>query len=343
MKIKNIYIAMVALLMAGCSEADIDNGQQQKGLMPVLFSAGNMEATITRAAVPYMPEDSKFVCAMYFHAGAKDSNNSEYASPQPEINMFFNELTIDGNLGNARYKDDMSFYWQNRLNHVFLALADNNKRTTAPEVSVGGKLLCDLTRTDEISTMDIQPDPIVACKEMSPAGATPEANRVKLYFNHQLAQIQVNIKSSLDASASITADQIKSVELIGVARNVSVPFAIKSNGDVQELVVSEQTQDFNMFDCAIPASGYIKSFECIAFGTLKTIRITWEEKNKDIDGNPFVHKAELKSVNDVLLLSGHKYIYNVELRRTVIAKVSAEIVDWTDDGTNYTAKGTINE
>lgn len=348
MKIYNKLCISVSLclgmMMGACTSDDGVGEEQPKGLMPVLFSAGNMEAAITRSAsASYMPENSRFVCSMFFHAGANDSNDSQYAAPLSEVNMFSNELTIEGSLGNATYKDNKSFYWQNRLDHVFLAIADNHKPTEAPEVAVGGKLLCDLTRTDQMDLMKQQPDPIVAYVKMSPAGATPEANRVKLFFKHQFAQVQVNIKSSLDESASITANQITNVELIGVARNATIPFSIKPNGDMQELTVSEETQNFNMFVCSTPTSGYIKSFECIAFGTLKTIRVTWEEKDKDTEGNPYVHQVELKSVNNVELLGGHRYIYNIELRRTGIAQLSAEIVDWTDDTASYETKGTIKE
>ena len=36
------------------------------------------------------------------------------------------------------------------------------------------------------------------------------------------------------------------------------------------------------------------------------------------------------------------YIYNIELRRSLIAQVKAEIVSWDIDQTNYEADGTID-
>ena len=150
MKIKNLHIAMVALLMAGCSEAEIDNGQQQKGLMPVLFSAGNTNVALTRSeSSAYMPENSRFVCSMFFHAGASDTNDSKFTAPVADVNMTTAWLKINNATGNAvywnqAYSDDnvttdtktgfdvdaRCFYWQNRLNHIFVALTDNNKLKT---------------------------------------------------------------------------------------------------------------------------------------------------------------------------------------------------------------------
>ena len=97
---------MVALLMAGCSEAEIDNGQQQKGLMPVLFSAGNTDIALTRGeSAAYMPKESRFVCSMFFHAGADDKDEDPFYTDQPaeDVNMVTTWLKINNTTGNAVY------------------------------------------------------------------------------------------------------------------------------------------------------------------------------------------------------------------------------------------------
>ena len=187
--------------------------------MPVLFSAGNTEAAVTRATASYMPQNSRFVCSMFFHAGATDTNESALYSdkPSPDVNMTTAWLRINNATGNAVYwnssytnvtdenlddygfdKNAKCFYWQNRLNHIFLALADYNKLSSDdatgnstlkiyPDVDTQYKnqylLAYDLTRGDKTAMTD-QPDPILAVDTISPAGATPEANRVKLFFTN---------------------------------------------------------------------------------------------------------------------------------------------------------------
>ena len=392
MKIKNIHIAMVALLMVGCSEVEIDNGQQQKGLMPVLFSAGNTDVALTRgASASYMPQNSRFVCSMFFHAGANDTDDSAYYTDAPtsDVNMTTAWLKINNATGNAVYwnqtysdtnisTDEYGFdkaakclYWQNRLNHVFLALTDNNKLKTQdgtddtttgtlklfPDVTDTYKdhymLAYDLTKGNK-TLMSQQPDPIQAVTTMSPAGATPEANRVKLFFKHQFSQVQVNIKSSQDESAIVDESLIESVELLGVAETGYVAYCINPDGTVQPTTSAPIDIDdskyaatkadnpygssFDMFTRKTVPTGYLKSFECIAFGTLQGIRITWKESN---DANAVKHVTTYKGVTNKTLESGMKYVYNMELRRSVIAKVTAEVTAWTMDQTEYNADGTI--
>jgi hypothetical protein len=386
MKIKYLHIAMVALLMTGCSEAEIDNGQQQKGIMPVLFSAGNMDATVTRGATAsYMPQGSRFVCSMFFHAGAYDDNKSKYypegGTPTSDVNMTTAWLKIDNATGNAVYwnksflpsetTDDYGFdkaancfYWQNRMNHIFLALTDNNNLDgdtgdgtlkIYPDVTDKYKdkymLAYDLTKG---ASMSQQPDPILAVETISPLGSTPESNRVKLFFKHQFSQVQVNLKSSQDSSAVVDESLIESVELLGVAETGYVAYCINPDGTVTAATSAPINIDdpkyartkkdnpygssFKMFDRSEVPTGYLKSFECIAFGTLQGIRITWKESN---DENAVKHITTFSGVKDKALVSGMKYIYNMELRRSVIAKVTAEVTAWTMDQTEYNADGTI--
>ena len=383
---KYLYIAF-ALLVASCSETEIDESQDPVRSMPVLFSAGNTEATVTRATASYMPKNSHFVCSMFFHAGVNDTIGSEFSAPVADVNMTTAWLKISNSTGNAVYwnkeysevvKDSLDvygfdvnskcFYWQNRLNHIFLALTDNHDLDGSisngslkiyPDVTDKYKdkymLAYDLTRGQKTS-MSEQPDPILALETARPSGGTPEANRVKLFFKHQFAQIQVNLKSSLDTSAVIDPAWIERVELLGVAETGYVPYCILSDGtlpaatslpiNVDDKKYQTTIKDnpygssFNMFQRSTPVGGYLKSFECIAFGTLQGIRITWRESG---DENAVKHVATYKGVKNLALKSGTKYIYNMELRRSLIAEVTANIKPWEMDKASYTADGTIKD
>jgi len=383
---KYLYIAF-ALLMASCSETEIEESQDPVRSMPVLFSAGNTEATVTRATASYMPKNSHFVCSMFFHAGVNDTIGSEFGAPVADVNMTTAWLKISNSTGNAVYwnkeysevvKDSLDiygfdvnskcFYWQNRLNHIFLALTDNNDLDGSisngslkiyPDVTDKYKdkymLAYDLTRGEK-KAMSEQPDPILALETARPSGGTPEANRVKLFFKHQFAQIQVNLKSSLDASAVIDSAWIERVELLGVAETGYVPYCILSDGtlpaatslpiNVDDNKYQTTIKDnpygssFNMFQRSTPVGGYLKSFECIAFGTLQGIRITWRESDA---ADAVKHVATYKGVKNLALKSGTKYIYNMELRRSLIAEVTAKIKPWEMDTADYSADGTIKE
>lgn len=383
---KYLYIAF-ALLMASCSETEIEESQDPVRSMPVLFSAGNTEATVTRATASYMPKNSHFVCSMFFHAGVNDTIGSEFGAPVADVNMTTAWLKISNSTGNAVYwnkaysevvKDSLDiygfdvnskcFYWQNRLNHIFLALTDNNDLDGSisngslkiyPDVTDKYKdkymLAYDLTRGEK-KAMSEQPDPILALETARPSGGTPEANRVKLFFKHQFAQIQVNLKSSLDASAVIDSAWIERVELLGVAETGYVPYCILSDGtlpaatslpiNVDDKKYQTTIKDnpygssFNMFQRSTPVGGYLKSFECIAFGTLQGIRITWRESDA---ADAVKHVATYKGVKNLALKSGTKYIYNMELRRSLIAEVTAKIKPWEMDTADYSADGTIKE
>ena len=353
---KYLQIAIVALLLIGCSDDGVENGTGQD-LMPVLFSAGNMEVSVTRSSASYMAQNSCFVCSMFFHAGANDTDSTAFFSDESEltedVNMMSARLMIDNQYGNAAYQDKQ-FYWQNRLDHVFLALADNNRLDTVPTITSSTKLSFDLTRGDK-SSMSEQPDPILAYVKTKPTGGTSEANRVKLFFSHQFAQIQVNLKSSTDNSAVIDTAWIESVELLGVAETGYVPFCIQADGSVSAASFQAINVDdakyaatiednpygscFSMFGRTTPVTGYLKSFECIAFGTLQGIRITWRESD---DTDAVKHVTTYKGVKNLSLQSGTKYIYNMELRRSLIADVTAIIQPWDLDDTDYSADGTIN-
>ena len=391
MKVRHYIYITIAMMLSACSEQDAFNepDKQDNQHMPVLFSAGNTEATVTRASASYMPKDSRFVCSMFFHAGANDTEESVFypteGTPTPDVNMTTAWLKISNATGNAVYWNSIyanaaatdiygfdenakCFYWQNRLSHIFLALADNNKLSTDdgagtlklfPDVQDKYKdkymQEYDLTRGDKTS-MSMQPDPIQAVETARPLGATPEANRVKLFFKHQFSQIQVNLKNSQDASVTIDHTLIESVELLGVAEKGYVAYCIQPDGTVpattsepinlDDAKYSATKKDnpfgssFNLFTRQTAATGYLKSFEGIAFGTLQGIRITWKES---ADANAIKHVATFKGLDAAHknLESGKKYIYNMELRRSLIAQVTAEIIPWEMDKTDYQADGTI--
>lgn len=352
---KYFYMATAALAMAialtlgACSEAEVENDGKQQGLMPVLFSAGNMDVAVTRASAAYMPQDSKFVCKMFFHAGPNDTDSTEfYSATNPltvDVNMMTDHLKIENEYGNAVFLNN-TFYWQNRKDHVFLALTDNNQLKADPTFT-GDSIEFDLTRGDK-DTIAQQPDPILAYEIAKPLGATSEANRVKLFFEHQFAQVQVNIMNSQEGSVDIKdASEVISVELLGVAQKAYVPFSILPNGKIQKPQAeevdintgndSEYGSSFSMIARKVAIPGYLKTFEGIAFGTLQRIRVTWTEP-----GGTVTHKAIVNSVTKTTLESGKKYIYNIELRRSTIAQVIPQIVDW-NTGKTYNTEGTIND
>ncbi len=388
---KYLYIA-IALVLGACSEQDaFDDSQEELCRMPVLFSAGNTDAVITRASASasYMPQDSRFVCSMFFHAGANDTDKSAFydSKPTADVSMTTTWLKINNSIGNAVYWNNKylpaantdvygfdetakCFYWQNRLSHIFLALADYHKLSEDngdtgslklyPDITTQYEnqymVAYDLTRGDK-TAMKQQPDPIQAVETAQPSGATPEANRVKLFFKHQFSQVQVNLKNSQDASVTIDPSQIISVELLGVAETGYVAYCIQPDGTVPATTSAPINIDdaqyaatkkdnpfgssFNMFQRSTTATGYLKSFECITFGTLEGIRITWQESS---DVNAVKHVATFKGLDTKHknLESGMKYIYNMELRRSLIAQVTAEITPWEIDETTYEADATID-
>jgi len=145
--------------------------------LPVLFSAGNMAETPTRAdalgstepyyhgmnsttGVPYMPEDGRFVCTMYYHSKSTDTDASAFdiADAADGGTLKTSWLLVNDKVGNSVYRKNTFgmpesldvdgdgdndnpdeygfdrkatiFFWQNRLTHAFLALADNHQLTT---------------------------------------------------------------------------------------------------------------------------------------------------------------------------------------------------------------------
>lgn len=156
MKKRFLYILslLTAVLLQACSD-DINIEGNGTGDVPfepsmVLFSAGNADNTITRASIPYMEQDGRFVCKMYYHSKTDDTDTSPYdvALPEDHGTHITSWLKVNNTVGNCIYwnseytdvaadkqneygeKAAQAFYWQNRLTHAFLAVADFNQLKT---------------------------------------------------------------------------------------------------------------------------------------------------------------------------------------------------------------------
>lgn len=169
---KHLLMMLCLLAVVSCTDdlvteqPGIDNPlNQDKGIGElVLFAAGSTSNTNTRAVIPYMEQDGRFVCKMFYHAKATDTDASPFDTISTPItswlrvnnnegnsvywNRQFNDVNndgvVDGNdltdddRNDANYKDygfdphAQFFYWRNRLDHVFLGFCDYNqlKRNT---------------------------------------------------------------------------------------------------------------------------------------------------------------------------------------------------------------------
>ena len=272
------------------------------------------------------------------------------------------------------------FYWQNRKKHTFIALADFNKLNTDRGTTEGSILseqnmeqeysvneetresvkpyiAFNLTRQN-VNSYNEQPDPIRAVTAMEPKGYTPEANRVSLLFKHCFAQVQVNLAPSPDGSATdLEAENIESVELMGVTAEGRVTPWIYADGTYEkpsckDVSAKDFTQAqwiasdrygtaFEMFPQDQAATGYLKSFQAIAFGTLRAIRITWKEP---VAGTAefIIHKVVRAVESEYQTLkSGTRHIFNIQIRRGMLAVITADILPWEVDSTEYRTDGSV--
>ena len=233
------------MMFACCAGDDGLEGKAEAlpGGLPVLFSSGAGDASVsTRATVPYMENDGRFVCRMYYqgNVGSEDFTNYTEAWLKVDNNYGnsvyrkkdFSEPTTDDNIDGFGFdRESQIFYWQNRKKHIFIAIADYNKLKTNDgtdngtlnfknsEEIEGKPMVFDLRRKDGMNSISDQQDIIMAHTEMSPDKATPEGNRVKLLFEHCFAKVQVNLKPLADGGLGkdLTWESIEKVELLGVA------------------------------------------------------------------------------------------------------------------------------
>lgn len=170
---------MVVLFAVACTD-DIIVGEEANPLADdkgigqlVLFSTGNAGNVTTRADVcPYMEQDGRFVCKMFYHANADDTDASPFDTISTPITSW---LRVNNNEGNSVYwrRDyDMAgvdvghqdyldygfdsraqyFYWRNRLDHIFLGFTDFSKLKTNTYGTTQGKLFMYPERDGEKKT-----------------------------------------------------------------------------------------------------------------------------------------------------------------------------------------------
>ena len=205
------------------------------------------------------------------------------------------------------------------MKHAFIAIADNNNltSTTAQPIYNSSNVIYtneyDL-RKGELASITGQPDPILALTTKKPDEATAEENRVTLNFQHQFSQIQVNVKNT--DGTNITSDQITGVELLGVSETGYVYTKLNADGTVDpptasvvnidnytddQLSINKWGTSFKMFDMGETTSPILKSYNAIAFGTLRAIRVTWSGGTATLE----VQQT---------LASGKMYTYNLSIQ-----------------------------
>lgn len=315
------------MLLTGCLGDDIatGDGRDDKGFdpvgTPVQFSVGLESKAQTRSEEVPLADNSCFVCTMYYHSKTSDNDASDYDLTTSKIYTAW--LEVSGDAGNAVYKnsdlsaDGTSFYWQNRLKHAFIAIADNNHWGTMQGVYPSDDDTNEYNlRKGELASIADQPDPILALAIENPTAATAEENRVTLNFQHQFSQIQVNVKNA--EGTNITSEQITNVELLGVSETGNVYTKLNADGTVdpptasvvdldifndEELATNKWGTSFGMF-VMTTTEGYLKSYNAIAFGTLRAIRVTWTGGTATLE----VQQT---------LASGKMYNYNLSIQRPV--------------------------
>ena len=320
LKIKDILIIGIVALLASCSGDEIatGGGRDDKGFdpagTPVQFSVGLEGRAQTRTGeVPV-----HFTCSMYYHSKTSDTNENAYDFTKITTAW----LLVSGSDGNAVYKnqdysaDGTSLYWQNKLNHTFVAIADYNHPLSIEPIYPGDADFTNAYNLTTGSSISDQPDPILAIEVKAPTSGVAVTNRVTLNFQHQFSQIQVNVKNA--EGTNISSDQVTKVELLGVSETGSVYTKLNADGTVdaptasvvdldifndEVLATNKWGTSFGMF-VMTTTEGYLKSYNAIAFGTLRAIRVTWSDGTE--------HKATLEVQQT--LASGKMYTYNLSIQ-----------------------------
>ena len=389
-------------LAVACSPIDWQEPSEQTGdLGPVCFATG-ADALSTKASnglgvgatqTPYLPEGARFVCRKYYiGTSGADAGHTHYKTSWLEVN---------NTKGNSVYrqasfatpaeadkdqhgfdKKAWIFYWQNRKEHVFLAITDLNKATNADYVggTDKGTLKMDDAHPDAtleegettykansynldtngIDKWEQQPDIIQACAKAIPQGSDPETNRVKLFFKHCFSCVHVNVKKSTDGSVEdLTNVSIQKVELLGVSKEAYVFYEVDANGDYHApYYVRVDLRDYtaeqleqNPYGTAMPmyettvTGDYLKAYHALAFGQLSAIRVTWVEKGESTpEAEPVKHVVTRKIDSEgKVLKSATRYVFNLELRRGELAILEPKIQPWEIDETPYKLDGKLDK
>jgi len=308
--------------------------QSLDGLTPVYEVTE--QGTTTGKILSYKDMNGLFVCNVVYTKDSEGHDNPSYVQCDEYGNTLYNEA-------NPKYT---FYYYEIREQH------------SIPQKFKYNVNKFDLTKGTKTS-INQQPDICQAIRSQEPLGATQISNRVNLYFKHQFSQVQVNLKNAADNSVNITAGQLKNVELLGVSDSAYVCIDLNEDGEInhapmykavkasdftgEQLTLNPYGTSFDMFDMGENnyAAGYLKSFNCITFGQLQAIRITWQE-----EGNNIKHTATYRVTETDLqnLRSGYKYVWNMELRRGTLAVVRTEVENWIvpESGLEYGTSGTVN-
>lgn len=317
-------------LAVACSPIDWQEPSEPTGdLGPVCFATG-ADALSTKAGdangeTPYLPQDARFVCRMYYQGtSGVDAGHTHYKTSWLVVNntqgnsvyrqaSFVNPTELDKHRFDKKAE---IFYWQNRKEHIFLAITDLNKAKNADYVggTAAGTLKMDDAhpdatleedgvtykanrydlRTSSYADQKQQPDIIQAYAKEIPKASDPETNRVNLYFQHCFSCVHVNVKKSADGSVEdLTKVSIQKVELLGVSEEAYVFYEVNAKGeyhapyavpvDLRNYSVEELKQ--NPYGTAMPlyetdkylTEAYLKAYHALAFGRLSAIRVTWVE------------------------------------------------------------------
>lgn len=323
-------------LAVACSPIDWQEPSEQTGdLGPVCFATG-ADALSTKTGearggtTQYLPPSTRFVCRKYYiGTSGADAGHTHYKTSW---------LVVNNTKGNSVYrqasfatpaeadkdqhgfdKKAWIFYWQNRKEHVFLAITDLNKATSPDYVggTAAGTLKMDdahpdatleedgvtykansyILDTEKYTDQKQQPDIIQAYAKEVPKASDPETNRVSLYFKHCFSCVHVNVKKSADGSVEdLQKVSIKKVELLGVSEEAYVFYEVNAKGefhapyavpvDLRKYKPEELEQ--NPYGTAMSlyetteylTDKFLNAYHAIAFGRLSAIRVTWVEMPK---------------------------------------------------------------
>ena len=389
-------------LAVACSPIDWQEPSEPTGdLGPVCFATG-ADALSTKASnglgvgatqTTYLPEGARFVCRKYYiGTSGADAGHTHYKTSW---------LVVNNTKGNSVYrqasfatpaeadkdqhgfdKKAWIFYWQNRKEHVFLAITDLNKATNADYVggTDKGTLKMDDAHPDAtleegettykansynldtngIDKWEQQPDIIQACAKAIPQGSDPETNRVKLFFKHCFSCVHVNVKKSGDGSVEdLTKVSIQRVELLGVSEEAYVFYEVAADGsyhapyavpvDRRKYSVTELEQNpygtaMKLYETTVTGD-YLKAYHALAFGRLHAIRVTWVENGESTPAEQQVKHVVTRKVDSEgkVLQSATRYVFNLELRRGELTILEPKIQPWEIDNSEYKLDGKLDK